>query len=98
MTTTRKTGIFATLYCTRINVRKDNATIANLSLLFGLIALLTAPWLVIGGVIAALALGYKFSVGRNDEGFNGDFDTVVEQAGQNIRTTVERVTNPGDRT
>ncbi|MBQ2953999.1 MAG: DUF4342 domain-containing protein [Clostridia bacterium] len=52
----------STLTNTRIRVRKGEESILNLSLLFSLIALLCAPWLVIIGVVAALALGYRISV------------------------------------
>jgi len=93
MTAEKNTGIFATLYCTRILVNKGSAPIVNLSLLFCLIALLTAPWLVIGGAIAALALGYKFSFDRNAADFTGNFDEVVQDAKNNVRSVVDAVTD-----
>lgn len=55
-------GIRTTLTQTRIKVCKGDMTIVNLSLLFSLLALLCAPWLVILGVVAALALGYRITV------------------------------------
>ena len=96
MTAEKNTGIFATLYCTRILVNKGSAPIVNLSLLFCLIALLTAPWLVIGGAIAAVALGYKFSIARQAEGFCGNFDTVVREAKDNVRSAVDAVTDQNE--
>lgn len=93
MTTEKNTGIFSTLYGTRICVKKDSAPIVNLSLLFCLIALLTAPWLVIGGAIAAVALGYKFSIARRAEGFCSSFDDVVREAKDNVRNAVDAVTD-----
>lgn len=93
----QKTGsIFTTLYANRITVAKDSQPIVNLSLLFCLIALLTAPWLVIGGAIAAVALGYRFRFVRNAEGFSRSFDTVVREAKENVRSVVDAVTTPDE--
>ena len=50
-----------------VKVENNAATIVNLNLLFTLIALLTAPWLVIGGALVALAMGYKVDVVRPGE-------------------------------
>lgn len=91
MSAEKNNGIFATLYCTRIMVNKGGAPIINLSLLFCIIAVLTAPWLVIGGTIAALALGYKFGLARNAQDFCGSFDTVVREAKDNVRSAVETI-------
>ena len=65
-----KTGLFSFLYRTRILITKDNVTIVNLSILFSLIALLVAPWLVVVGAIVALALGYRFSIDKKTESGN----------------------------
>ena len=91
-TNTNKNGVFSALYRTRIMVTKNNITIINLSVLFSVIALLCAPWLVIGGAIVALVLGYKFSVDRNAEGFDKDFEHVVKDAANNVKHAVEDVT------
>ena len=93
MSAEKSNGFFATMYCNRIKVTKDGVTIVNLSLLFGIVALLTALWLVVVGVIAALALGYKFSFVRRAEGFNGNFNEVVEEAKGNVRNAVDNVTD-----
>ena len=85
--------IFNSLYANRIIVKRNGAVIINLSLIFGLIAFLTAPWLVIGGAIAALALGYKFSFDRNAADFTGNFDEVVQDAKNNVRSVVDAVTD-----
>ena len=55
MTTARNTSLFSRLYRSRIIVNKDNIRIANVSLLFCIIAALVAPWLFIGSIIAATA-------------------------------------------
>ena len=49
--------------------------------------------LVIGGAIAAVALGYKFSIARQAEDFCGNFDTVVREAKDNVRSAVDAVTD-----
>lgn len=69
MSTEKSNGIFSTLYRNRIKVDRSGTPIVNLSLLFCLIAALTAPWLVLGSAIAALALGYKFSYEQDAAGF-----------------------------
>ena len=96
MTTENKNGIFSFLYCNRVKVSKGSTPILNLSLAFGLLTLLTAPWLVIGGVIVALMLGYKFSFERNAAGFSNDFDAVVKDAASNVRNAVEEVADRFD--
>ena len=89
--------IFNSLYANRIIVKRNGVTIINLSLIFGLIAFLTAPWLVIGGAVAALALGYKLSIDRNAADFTGNFDDVVQDAKDNVRSVVDAVTNQNDQ-
>ncbi len=96
MTTENKNGIFSFLYCNRVKVTKAGTPILNLSLGFGLVTLLTAPWLVIGGVIVALVLGYKFGYERNAAGFSNDFDTVVKGAASNVRNVVDSVIDRGE--
>lgn len=96
MSSEKSNSVFNKLYANRIIFTRNGATIANLSLIFRLIAFLTAPWLVIGGVIAALALGYKFSYARNAADFVSDFDAVVQDAKNNVRSAVDAVTNQNE--
>ncbi len=91
MNNEKKNGIFHFLYANRIKVVKGATPILNLSLLFGVLSVLTAPWLVVGGVIAALAMGYKFSFERNAAGFTKDFDEVVRGAASNVRNVVDNI-------
>ena len=88
--------VFNKLYANRIVIRRNGESIINLSLIFCLIAILTAPWLVIGGAIAAMALGYKFSFVRNAAGFNSSFETVVQDAKNNVRSVVDAVSEHTD--
>lgn len=85
---------FSVLYRTRIRVDKEDISIVNLSLLFCLLAVLSAPWLVVGGAIAALVLGYRFSIQKNAPGFSGDFDEVVRDAARNVQSAVDSGTHP----
>lgn len=91
-TQTSKGGIFSVLYRTRFRASKNGQTVVNLSLLFSIIALLSAPWLVILGLIAALVMGYRFSIVRNGLGFEQNFDDVVRNAAMNIKQVVNTVT------
>ena len=88
MKATGNNGIFSTLYCTRIRLFKGETPIVNLSLLFCLIALLVAPWLVIGGAIVALALGYRFTTANSSEDFDGSFRDVIHNAKANVRNAM----------
>lgn len=90
--TNHKPGFFALMYRTRIVITKGDSTVLNLSMLFSIIALLCAPWLVIVGAIVALALGYKFAIERNAAAFDKDFEHVVKDAAENVKHAVENVT------
>ena len=85
-------GFFSSMYRTRFRASKNGQTVVNLSLLFSLIALLSAPWLVILGLIAALLMGYRFSVEKNGLGFEQSFDVVVRNAAGNVKHAVESIT------
>ena len=76
---------FNSMYATRVKIKRGSTPILNLSVLFSIIALLTAPWLVIGGVIVALIMGYRVSVDSSGDGFESSFDEVVENSKQNVR-------------
>lgn len=89
MNTAQKNRWFSIFYRTRIKVSKEQTTIINLSLLFSLLAVLSAPWLVVAGFIIALALGYRFSIEKNAPHFSGDFDEVVRDAAQNVKDTID---------
>ena len=93
MSSQKANNAFTALYANRISVRKNGTPVINLSLLFCIIAVLTAPWLVIGGAIAALALGYKFSYLRNAAEFAASLNEVVQDAKSNVRSAVDAVTH-----
>ena len=89
MSTSRRNHWFSILYRTRIKVCKGETTIINLSLIFSLLAISTAPWLAVAGLIIALALGYRFSIEKNAPQFSGDFDEVVRDAARNVKDAVD---------
>lgn len=90
---TNKTGFFNLAYRTRLVIRKGEATIVNLSVLFSVISLLCAPWLVVIGAIVALVLGYRFNIERNAPAFDKDFENLVKDAADNVKQAVENVTS-----
>jgi hypothetical protein len=96
MTNEKKNSIFSFLYCNRVKVSKDSTPILNLSLVFCILAVITAPWLVVGGVIVALVLGYKFGYERNAAGFSSDFEAMIKGAASNVRKVVDNVTDKFD--
>jgi len=54
-------SIFRKLMAHRLLIKKGEMVIANISWLFILISILTAPWLVCFAFIASMVLGYKYS-------------------------------------
>ena len=88
MNRSRQNNWFSFLYRTRVKVYKEQTPIINLSLLFTLLAICTAPWLAVAGLIIALLLGYRFLIEKNAPQFSGDFDEVVRDAAQNVKNTI----------
>jgi hypothetical protein len=86
-----KTGLFSLLYRTRIVITKGETTIVNLSILYCIIALLCAPWVIIIGGIVALVLGYHFAINRNAAGFAKDVEHAFKDAADNVRKAVDNV-------
>lgn len=88
----RDNRFFSILYRTRFIVRKKGKTVVNLSILFSLIALLCAPWLVILGLLAAMMMGYRFTFDPDGLGFEQNFDDVVRDAAVNVKGAINSVT------
>ena len=84
---------FSVLYRTRVKVHKGETPIINLSLIFSLLAVGSAPWVAAAGLIASLMLGYRFSIERNAPEFTASFDEVVRDAAQNVKQAVDSVTD-----
>lgn len=88
----RKTGwkgLFDFLFRLRLTVKKNKTTIVNLSSLFILLVLGTAPYICVIGLIVSLVLGYRISVDRDSAEFANDhFDDMVKNAKTNVQNTV----------
>lgn len=83
---------FSKLYRFRLKVKKENIIIANISLLFALLALLVSPHLVIIAAIAILVLGYQVSFNKNDQEFSSaNLEKMVRNAAQNVKSTVSDI-------
>ncbi len=90
-------GAFSFLYRTRIKVDKGNTPILNLSLIFSILAVVSAPWLAVAGLIVALVLGYRFSIEKNAKGFADNFQDVVRGAAGNVKAAVDSVVKEEDQ-
>ena len=82
-------NLFQRLFRFRLKIKKGEITIANLSMLFSLLALLVSPHLVIFAAILVMVLGYSVSFDRNDPDFAKDnLEKMVRNAAQNVKTSV----------
>lgn len=90
-TQAKGSNVFSFLYRTRVKVNKGSTPILNLSIIFSILAVCSAPWLAVIGLVIAVILGYRFSIERNAEGFSGDFQEVVKDAATNVKSTVDSV-------
>ena len=81
--------LFNKLYRTRLLIRRGETSVLNLSILFLLLVLITAPHILIIGLIASLLLGYRISIHRNAAGFaDGDLDDMIHNARSNFQQSV----------
>lgn len=81
--------LFSKFYRFRLKVKKGDIVIANLSLLFSLLALMVSPHLVIIAAILVLILGYRVSFDRNDRAFaSANLEKMVRNAADNVKSTV----------
>lgn len=78
-------SFFRVMYRTRVRINRGEMSILNLSVLFSLLALLTAPWIVILGLLVALVLGYRISIDKSGAGFEDSFEEVLENSKRNVR-------------
>lgn len=92
-------GVFQTLYSLRLKVKKGDVTIINLSSIFMIVSLAMAPHLCVVGLIAAVVLGYRFSVERGSRAFASEsFDDIVKNAKSNVQNTVHSFTQQFNQT
>ena len=88
-------NLFSILYRTRVKARKGETTIANVSVLFTGIALLTAPWVVIGGAVTGAVMGYRFTMEKNAKEFSSNMDDVFRNAADSVKATANTFTENG---
>lgn len=82
-------GVVDFLYRLRLKVKKGTLPIVNLSALFCIFVLITAPHVCVVGLIAALVLGYRISVERDSRDFAADnLDDMLRNAKDNVQQTV----------
>lgn len=82
-------GVFNFLYRLRLKVKKEDVTVVNLSSLFLLLVLATAPHICVIGLIVSLVLGYRISIDRDSRDFAEDsFDKMLKNAKNNVQNTV----------
>ena len=81
--------VMDSLYHFRIKLVKGNTTVVNLSVVFWILSLLMASWLVIIGSLVALSLGYRFTMERRSDSLGKDtVENMVKNAGDNVRNTL----------
>jgi len=91
-----KNNLFSFLYRTRVKVFKGDLPIVNLSLLFFILSLLSAAWLVVIGSIVGLIMGYRFEMEKNSPDFGGSFRNMVQGAAGNVKNAVDSFAKSND--
>ncbi len=88
----RDKRLLSILYRTRFKVSRNGQTIVNLSILFSIMAVVLAPWLVVLGLVAALVTGAHFTIDTKGLGFEQNFDDVIRNAAGNVKHAVGTIT------
>jgi len=82
-------SFFSKMYQFRLYIKKDNITIANISLLFAIPAAIFGNFMTLVAAILVLALGYKISFNKKDPNFAGaNLEKMVRSASENVKSTV----------
>lgn len=71
---------------TRLVITNKETTVANLPVLYFIIALCVSPWLVLGSVIAAIFFGYRISISALTEAGNDKIEKMVRSAADNVKS------------
>jgi len=90
-TNTKKKSIFTALYVNRIIVSKGNETCLDLPVFIGIILLLCAKWLLVAGLIVALALGCRLSMGKKNVELDGTFGSMLKHTAEDVKSTVSGI-------
>lgn len=87
------TSILKKLYQVRLKVSRKGTPVLNWSVLWSAACLLFAPHMSILGAIAALLLGYEFSIDSNGVGFGADnLEETLKKGAQNVKKAVVSAT------
>ncbi len=82
-----KRSFLQTFLQTRLVINKKEIVIANLSVVFCIIALLVSKWLVLGSILAAILLGYRIRITTLSDTNNEKIDKMVRSAADNVKRT-----------
>lgn len=82
-------GVIDFLLQLRLKITKGDTCIVNLNALVMIAALLAAPYLVLAGIILAMALGYRIRLIRSAA---DSMEEMLKTARKNVRQTVSRFT------
>jgi hypothetical protein len=83
--------LFRKLMAHRLVIKKEDLVIANISWLFIIISILTAPWLVFFAFIASMILGYKYTRSVNWSINNKDIKDFGNQAVATIKGLTNKI-------
>ncbi|MBR6029466.1 MAG: hypothetical protein IKP40_10285 [Clostridia bacterium] len=85
-------GLWKKLYAARLTVRKGDSTVLNVSSICAGISLIICPYIVLGGAVASLALGYKIGFEPLDSDFvKDDVGDLMRKRASQVRRTVDNV-------
>ena len=76
---------------TRLAITNKDTTIANLSILYFIIALVVSPWLVLGSVIAAIFFGYRINISTLSDMSNDKIEKTVRSAADNVKRAATNI-------
>ncbi len=82
-------GFFQKLYRNRVQVRKQNTMILNVSWLFTIACILFSPHMTLAALIVSVILGYHISFVRSDSEFAGDdLEAMVRDVANNVKSSM----------
>ncbi len=76
---------------TRLVITGSGRVVANVSIIFVIIASLVSFWLVIGALIACVFLGYRISISTVSDENNEKLDRMVRGAADNVKRTASSI-------
>ena len=84
----KRGSLFNYLYRMRLKVAKDDLTIMNVSALFVIITAISAFWVLVIGLVAAMVLGYRITMERNSPDFQEEsMESLVRNATSNVKNS-----------